>query len=308
MDRQRATLKTMALAGWTATKAHNLLKEAYGDDALGKSQVFLYFKEYKEGRDSIKSQTGRHAKEMKRMPENIRAMEDQVKMDCCQTVSDIAAAIGLSISTIHLILTKDLDLIEKVTRWVPRLLSPKHKLHQMKMARNFTKLHFQQGTAFLHSTVTMDELWVGCYTPEMKRQSMQWVGKGEAAPKKTKTMKSERKLLYILFFDFKGPIYQHFVPRGQTINSDYYIEVPRTFLCHLQMKRPEKLANRWLLHQDNAQPHVSKATMKFINQKDIKLLEHTPYSPDLAPCNFFLFPKLKSNLNSQQYDTDNALI
>ena len=235
------------------------------------------------------------------MPEDIRAVEDQVKMDCCQTVSDIAAAIGLSISTIHLILTKDLDLIEKVTRWVPRLLSPKHKLHQMKMARNFTKLHFRQGAAFLHSIVTMDELRVGYYTPEMKRQFMQWFRKGKAVPKKAKTMKSKKKLLHILFFNFKGPIYLHFVPCGQTINSDYYIEVLRTFLHHLQMKRPEKLANGWLLHQDNARPHVSKAMMKFINQKDIKLLEHTP-------CDFLLFHKLKSNLGSQQYDTDNAMI
>ncbi len=58
MDGKRATLKTMVLAGWTTTKAHNPLKEAYGDNALGKSQAFLYFKEHKEGRESIKSQTG----------------------------------------------------------------------------------------------------------------------------------------------------------------------------------------------------------------------------------------------------------
>ncbi len=179
---------------------------------------------------------------MKKMPENIRAVEDQVKMDHCQTVGDIAAAVGLSISTVHLTFTKDLDLIKKVARWVHHLLSPKHKLHEMKMTRNFTKLHFHQGAAFLHSTVTMDESWVGYYTPEMKGQSMQWVRKGKAVPKKAKTTKS-KKLLDILFFDFKGLIYQHFIPCGQTINSDYYIEVLRTFLCHLQMKRPEKLAN-----------------------------------------------------------------
>ncbi len=66
--------------------------------------------------------------------------------------------------------------------------------------------------------------------------------------------------------------------------------------------------NGWLLHQDNALPQVSKAMMKFINRKDMKLLEHTPYSPDLAPYDFFLFPKLKSKLGSQWYNTDNALI
>jgi hypothetical protein len=33
------------------------------------------------------------------------------------------------------------------------------------------------------------------------------------------------------------------------------------------------------------------------------VIPHTPYSPDLAPCNFFLFPKTKMKLKGRRFDT-----
>jgi hypothetical protein len=32
-------------------------------------------------------------------------------------------------------------------------------------------------------------------------------------------------------------------------------------------------------------------------------LSHPPYSPDLAPANFFLFPKMKMQLKGRRFDT-----
>jgi hypothetical protein len=33
------------------------------------------------------------------------------------------------------------------------------------------------------------------------------------------------------------------------------------------------------------------------------VIPHPPYSPDLAPCDFFLFPKMKLNLKGRRFDT-----
>ena len=35
----------------------------------------------------------------------------------------------------------------------------------------------------------------------------------------------------------------------------------------------------------------------------IKAVPQSPYSPDLAPCDFRLFPKLKENLRGCRYET-----
>jgi hypothetical protein len=33
------------------------------------------------------------------------------------------------------------------------------------------------------------------------------------------------------------------------------------------------------------------------------VIPHAPYSPDLAPCHFFLFPKMKLKLKGRRFDT-----
>jgi hypothetical protein len=40
---------------------------------------------------------------------------------------------------------------------------------------------------------------------------------------------------------------------------------------------------------------------EFLTKKSILKLDHPPYSPDLAPCNFWLFPKLKTALKGHRF-------
>ena len=55
---------------------------------------------------------------------------------------------------------------------------------------------------------------------------------------------------------------------------------------------------------DNARPHVSREAMEFIDKKGILLFPHGPYSPDLAPADFLLFPQFKMKLAGQCYDRE----
>ena len=69
-----------------------------------------------------------------------------------------------------------------------------------------------------------------CYDPETKRQSSQWKQAGSPRPKKARQSKSTHKLLMIpFFFDSTGIIYMQWVPTGQTVNKEYYVEVLREF-------------------------------------------------------------------------------
>ena len=66
-------------------------------------------------------------------------------------------------------------------------------------------------------------------------------------------------------------------------------------VCFVQCARRDELwqNNSWVLHHDNAPAHTALSIREFLAQKNIAVLEQPPYSPDLAPCDFFLFPKLK---------------
>jgi len=55
------------------------------------------------------------------------------------------------------------------------------------------------------------------------------------------------------------------------------------------------------LHQDNAPAHNALSVKQFLANKNITVLQHPPYSPDLAPCDFYLFPKIKSVLKRTHF-------
>ena len=56
------------------------------------------------------------------------------------------------------------------------------------------------------------------------------------------------------------------------------------------------VADNWVLHHDNVPAQTALSIREFLAKKNISILPHPPYSPDLAPCDFYLFPKLKLKL------------
>ena len=48
---------------------------------------------------------------------------------------------------------------------------------------------------------------------------------GSPRPKKDRQSKSTHKILMIPIFDSTGMMYMHWVPTGQTVNKEYYVEV-----------------------------------------------------------------------------------
>jgi len=58
-----------------------------------------------------------------------------------------------------------------------------------------------------------------------------------------------------------------------------------------------------MLHHDNAPAHASLFIHEFLTKHETTVVPQLPYSPDLAPADFFLFPKLKSSLKVRRFQT-----
>ena len=99
---------------------------------------------------------------------------------------------------------------------------------------------------------------------------------------------------FFFFFDSTGMIYMHWVPTEQTVNKKFYVEVLREFRKIFRRKRPAlfKLGH-WHFHQDKATVHNSILVTDYLTKTGIKTVLHPPYSRDLAPCDFWLFFKLR---------------
>ena len=63
-----------------------------------------------------------------------------------------------------------------------------------------------------------------------------------------------------------------------------------------------KIFARFVLHQLNAPPYKTKKVNEFLIKKQICAMDYPPYSPDLSPCDYFLFPKLKTTMKGAFYD------
>ena len=72
----------------------------------------------------------------------------------------------------------------------------------------------------------------------------------------------------------------------------------------IKEKRRGKLSRKMLLLHDNALVHTAAISLTVIKECGFQLLPHPPYSPDLAPSDFFLFQQLKKHLRGSHYDDD----
>ena len=63
-----------------------------------------------------------------------------------------------------------------------------------------------------------------------------------------------------------------------------------------------------LFHQDNAPCHKSMKTMIKLNELSFELLPHPPFTPDLAPSDYWLFADLKKMLQGKRFGYNKAVI
>ena len=103
--------------------------------------------------------------------------------------------------------------------------------------------------------------------------------------------------MYVMFFSSQCFLLNHVVPIHTTVNAECYARIIQINLIKaIQKKQPDLLQRDVILHQDNAPANIAKLVQEILQKPSIETLAHPPSSPDLAPCDFWLFPVLKDFL------------
>ena len=123
-------------------------------------------------------------------------------------------------------------------------------------------------------------------------------------PSISKRQCAVKKALYVIFFDNKGPVMQLPVLKGRTVKGEFYKNV---VLKRLKKRRPNTGLKYLRLLHDNTPAHKARIVTEFRQSEKLNVLPHPPFSPDLASCDYFLFPKLKFHLSGKRYKSRNAL-
>jgi len=304
----RAVIKYLRLKGLSPHQVHDDLVQTLGASAPSYSTVKKWHREFSCGRSSCEDQhrSGRPSTAVTQ--ENIEAVEKLIKNDRRYTTRAIADVVGISNGSIESILSDHLGLRKVSCRWVPRMLTDEQKHCRSEYAAENLALLEQDPENFWRRIVTMDETWVHHFDPETKQQSMVWKHSSSPTPKKFRVQASAGKVMASVFWDEEGILLIDYLDHGSTITGTYYANLIGRLVEAIKEKRRGKMRRGVLFLHDNAPSHKSHVATAAIGKAKFELLKHPPYSPDLAPSDYYLFPKLKEYLRGKKFEGDDDVI
>lgn len=304
----RVLIKHCFLMKKNTVETKQWLDKHYPDCAPSRQMVEKWIAEFKCGRSSTNDAERSGRPNVAVIPQNITKIHKMVMNDRKLKVHELADIVKISDGSVFTILHDYLGMQKLCAKWVPRELTVDQKQLRIDASEECLALLNRSKLEFYRRYVTMDETWLHHFTPESNRQSAEWTAGDEPNPKRAKTQQSAGKVMASVFWDANGIIFIDYLKKGTTINSDYYCALLDRLKAEIAKKRPHLQKKKVLFHQDNAPCHKSMKTMAKLNELGFELLPHPPYSPDLAPSDFFLFSDLKRMLAGKKFKSNDEVI
>ena len=173
----------LARAGKDFSEIEDTVKKSFGDKSVNRATIYRIMKSVKNGKNTD-NQCKFNATKIKRNQSLIAVVATAVEEDRQVIIVDLAGAHGVSHGTIFNIIHDNLGLVKKSS--VPKLFSAEQKLERVRISTSFVAAVCCQSLAMLNQIVTMDETLVSYPTPLTKKQSKQWISKGQLGPIKVK--------------------------------------------------------------------------------------------------------------------------
>jgi len=300
----RAVIRYLVAKEKSPHEIFNEVRTVYGEGHMNRTSVYKWCREFKNGRTNVHDDL-RSGRPSILTDDVVKKVENAVRDDRRLTLDELSAMFPqLSRSLLHETITETLGFHKLCARWVPKQLTEQHMLNRVQASREFLERYELDGDNFLKSIVTGDETWVAHYTPETKRQSEQWRHTTSPSTKKFKTTISAKKIMASVFWDHKGIILIEYLPQGETINAARYCETLKKLRRAIQNKRRGLLTSGVCLLHDNARPHTANVTKQLLDSFGWDVLNHPPYSPDLAPSDYHLFTSLKKHMGGKKFSAD----
>ena len=207
-----------------------------------------------------------------------------IEGDARFTVRDIARKVGISLSTVHLILKKHLKVRKISARWVPHLLTDEQKRQRVNVAKKLLQMFPKYDKKQFANVVTGDETWVHYFEPVRKVSNKIWATKHSKRPIIAKRSLSTKKVLYAIFFSGEGVAIKVPVKKGKSITGKYYRDVVLKKLKKYYQKPRPATGFKHVRHlHDNAPAHTSAIVTAFLKKEKVTVLPHLPRIPQTLP-------------------------
>ncbi|CAF2708911.1 unnamed protein product [Rotaria sp. Silwood2] len=305
MDKEnfRFYIKVRTALNIQPTIIHDELCTVFGDEAPSFRTVAKWSKYFREGREEIKDETRSGRPITTTTSENIEEVQSLVQSIIDDnpyiTIEELQEQIDLSHGTIQRIISDHLDLRKITARYVSKQLTDFQRAERVRICQeNLAK--FESDAWRLCDVVTGDESWFHHKQIGRKSSNSAWVARGDPPPTVVRQSIFSPKTLFSIYFKSTGPVLIYYVERGQTIDHQYYIDYClKPLINNTRKQRPSCGVQGIKLHHDNGRPHAHKDVSNYLESEGITIIPHPPNSPDLSPCDFWLFDLIKQNLTDQ---------
>jgi len=283
---QRLAIKFRFKDGKSATETLQMVNAAYGDETLFRSNVFRRYGRFRDGREDKEDDPRSGRTTECRNDNNVERISQLLLQNRHLSLRMLAEEVNIDKDTVRKTVFDDLRKRKICSRFVPHSLTPEQKDRRIAACGDLIATADSDPDFFM-KIVTGDETWCFAYDPTTKRQSAPWVGETSPRPKKLRFQKSRVKTMLVIFCDWQSVIHKEFVQEGETINAVYYNGVMKKLLNKIRRVRPGMCeSGDWFLLHDNVPSHDATIVKQFLAQRKVIVLDHPPYSPDLAPADY----------------------
>jgi histone-lysine N-methyltransferase SETMAR len=295
----RSVIKFLVLRKIDSQEIIKELQDVYGINCPSRTTVYDWIAQFKRGRTDVfdLERPGRPVEIDQGSLE--KRCEEIIKTERRITLKALGDSLNVSNEKARQVL-HSLGIRKLASRFVPRFLSGEMCDLRLKRSQENLDLWQEYGERFLCNIVTVDETPLSLYIPESKRESSEWRLPHEKPALKMKSGTSHRRCLMLtVFWDSHGLIKLDFADKTVKLNSAYYVSL---IAETRSLRRKPRGSPLWLL-QDNAPIHKSALSTAAIDDAGFHIVPHPPYSPDLAPSDFWLFRHLKKAIRGKLFNS-----
>ena len=173
-DEIRAYIQARSKLGCSLRQLMTEIFTAYGPSCVSYDTVRQWTKKYEPGVESIKNAPNSGRPKSASRKEIVSKIKEIIEGDARFTVRDIAQKVGISLSTVHLILKQHLKVRKISARWVPHVLADEQKRQRVKVAIKLLQMFQKNDKKQFSNFVTSDETWVHYFEPVRKVSNKIW--------------------------------------------------------------------------------------------------------------------------------------
>jgi len=218
-----------------------------------------------------------------------RLIEDDRKV----SKRELSNILNISVGSVYAIISHHLHCRKVMSKWVPHTLTDDQRATRVRCCKQLLRRFRVYGDHFLNQIITQDESKFTLWNPPTNQESKEWVFPDDDLPSRQRTSRTRAVVMLSIWWDKSGGINVNFIPHGTTMNGNKYEEEIKQLRLSLPGKRRGMLIRKPLLLIDNAPCHRANQVHATATKLGFQILEHPPYSPDLAPSDFYLFTALK---------------